>query len=183
MKNEHGLTPQKERFAQEVASGKNQSEAYRVAYPRSVNWTPATVHNKSSSLMADGKVLARVVALQRLAAEKSVLTAERTLNEVARIAYADILGIVNPDGSFKRLHELDAATRAAVSSFKIDKDGVIEYRFWNKTEALEKAMKHHGLYEKSNKQVGDSIRDLFAALGGKVWGPVDNPAEVPDEEE
>lgn len=183
MKNEHGLTQQQERFAQEVASGKSQAEAYRIAYPRSSQWKQSTVHQKASTLMANRKVLERVAALQRSAAEKSVLSAERTLNEVARIAYADISGIVNSDGSFKRLHELDAETRAAVSSFKIDKDGVIEYRFWNKSDALEKAMKHLGLYAQDNKQASGGLCELFAALGGNVFGPVANPAEVKDEEE
>jgi phage terminase small subunit len=183
MKNEHGLTQQQERFAQEVASGKSQAEAYRIAYPRSAQWKQSTVHQKASTLMANGRVLERASALQRSAAEKSVLSAERTLNEVAMIAYADISGIVNSDGSFKRLHELGAETRAAVSSFKIDKDGVIEYRFWNKSDALEKAMKHLGLYAQDNKQASGGLRELFAALGGNVFGPVSNPAEVKDEEE
>jgi hypothetical protein len=47
------------RFAREVARGSSQSDAYREAYDAE-NMQPATIHNKASALMADGRVRARV---------------------------------------------------------------------------------------------------------------------------
>jgi phage terminase small subunit len=49
-------------------------------------------------------------------------------------------------------HQLDEDTAAAVASFKIDEYGRIEYKFWNKVDALDKLMRHLGLYERDNAQ-------------------------------
>ena len=37
------LTPKQEKFAQEVASGKSQADAYREAYPKSKKWKDETL--------------------------------------------------------------------------------------------------------------------------------------------
>lgn len=60
----HDLSPQRERFAQGVAAGKSQSDAYREAYPRSLAWKPEVLHSKASVLAADGRVQARVESLR-----------------------------------------------------------------------------------------------------------------------
>lgn len=58
------LTPKRERFAQCIAGGMSQADAYRTAYPRSLAWNQATVHQAASRLMANGKVSARVAELR-----------------------------------------------------------------------------------------------------------------------
>lgn len=168
--NEHGLTPQQELFAAEVVSGKNLSDAFRKAYPRSLKWAQKTVHEKASALMANSKVSARVRAMQASAAEIAIFKDADLLREVKALALADIGGFVNEDGTFKRLHELSPELRRAVASFKIDKDGGIEYKFWSKLDALEKAMKHRGLYKEDNTQKADPLRELLDSLGGAVIG-------------
>ena len=70
-----------EAFAQIVAKGVNQSEAYRHVYPKSRKWTGRAVHGKASEL--SGKVSGRVQALKKLAASKTVLTVERKLEMLA----------------------------------------------------------------------------------------------------
>ena len=150
-KNDHGLTPQQEAFAQEVARGKSLSEAYRACY-KAARMKPETLHESASRLAADRKVAARINELQAASAEKAVLDAAVVLEEVRRLATSDIAGIMHRDGRVKLPHELDPATRAAVASFKIDEYGRIEYKFWDKNAALEKAAKHLGLFEKDNGQ-------------------------------
>jgi hypothetical protein len=46
------LTHQQELFAQNVASGKNQSESYRFAYPKSQKWNDKGVWEAGSLLMS-----------------------------------------------------------------------------------------------------------------------------------
>lgn len=168
--NEHGLTPQQELFAQQVVSGKSLSDAYRVAYPRSLKWSQSTVHAESSRMASHHKVAARVRSMQAVSAEVAIFKDADILREIKSLALVDIGGIVGDGGEFKMLHELSPELRAAVASFKIDKDGVIEYKFWNKLEALEKAMKHRGLYEKDNDQQANPLRELLDSLGGAVIG-------------
>ena len=94
------------------------------------------------------------------------MNTEQTIREVARLAFSDPRNIVNPDGSIKRLHELDADTAAAVASYEVDKDGVIKYKFWDKNSALEKAAKVQGLYEKDNDQKKDPITIITRRIVG-----------------
>lgn len=85
------LTSQQEAFAQAVASGKNQSEAYRIAYPKSLKWKPDSVWNKASALMADVRVSARVEQLKAELSEKALWTREDSvliLSDIARDAKA-----------------------------------------------------------------------------------------------
>lgn len=63
------LSPQMETFSAELAKGTSQAEAYRIAYPKSRNWTPKTVINRASELAAHGGVLGRVEELRAIAAK------------------------------------------------------------------------------------------------------------------
>lgn len=98
------------------------------------------------------------------------ITTERILEETARLAFSDVANIIGEGGKVLLPHELDAATRAAVSSFKIDEYGRIEYKFWDKNSASERLFKHIGLYEKDNAQKTDPLRALLDGLSGNVLG-------------
>lgn len=79
------LTPQREKFAQGIADGLSQADAYRAAYPKSANWKAETVHQAASRMMTDSKVLARISALRAELAEKQLWKREdsvRTLRGV-----------------------------------------------------------------------------------------------------
>lgn len=169
-KNEHGLTPQQEKFALGIGSGLSQSEAYRQAYPAAREWIDETVWSRASVLAKHDKVVARVASLLQKSEEKAIITKTRILDEIARVALSDIRNITKPDGSLKLPHELDPATAAAVASFEIDQYGGIKYKFWDKNSALEKAAKHIGLYAEDNKQKVDPLRELLGNLSGKVIG-------------
>ena len=78
------LTPKREAFANAVASGKSQADAYRAAFDaRSMK--PETVHSKASILMRDGKVTARVAALREPAAIAAQITLETHLDDLQSI--------------------------------------------------------------------------------------------------
>ena len=62
------LTAKMEAFAQGVADGLNQSDAYRAAY-NCANMKASTIHEAASRLAADYKVLARIKALQAQTAQ------------------------------------------------------------------------------------------------------------------
>ena len=67
------LTAKQENFCQAIASGMNQSDAYRSAYDAG-NMKPETVQSKACLLMAEGKVRARVASLKQSLSEKSEWT-------------------------------------------------------------------------------------------------------------
>lgn len=80
------LTPKQERFAQEVASGKSQADAYRAAFNVRPTTKPETTISHASRLMADGNVSARVKELRAAATEKLVWTIHDSLEVLSAIA-------------------------------------------------------------------------------------------------
>lgn len=105
-------------------------------------------------------VESRRAAVLAEARAKTGLTVQRTLDEIARLAYFDIRKLFNPDGSMKKISELDDDTAAAVSQIEIDEIGLEgtvigqtrKIKIADKNAALEKAMKHFGQYELDNSQ-------------------------------
>lgn len=66
-----------ERFAQLLAEGMSQRQAYYEAYPNSRKWKDATVDNKGSKLANRDEVKARVHELKERAEIKSIATIAR----------------------------------------------------------------------------------------------------------
>lgn len=88
--------PQRERFAQLLAGGTvDQTEAYRQAYPASLNWKPANVTTKASAMVNRPEVRARLEWLQRQAAESQVMTRAEAL----ALVLADARAVVAADAS------------------------------------------------------------------------------------
>lgn len=148
----NGLTPGQEEFARGVAQGLTQTDAYRLAYPASKKWKDNSVHIKASLCAAKDKVKLRITNLAIKSEEVFAINTGKLLQEAHRLAHSDIAKIMHPDGKVKLPHELDADTRAAISSFKIDEYGRIEYKFWDKNAAQERLFKHKGLFKLDNEQ-------------------------------
>ena len=93
------------------------------------------------------------------------ITVERTLREVARLAYFDPKNCFDQDGNVKELHEMDEDTRAMFAPMEVEerfegqgKDRrhvgyVKKMKVWDKNTALDKLMKHQGLYKEDNAQL------------------------------
>jgi phage terminase small subunit len=79
------LTTKQEAFAQAIASGMNQSDAYRAAYDAS-GMKASSVTEKASELAANVKVTSRVESLKAELAEKQLWTRQDSVTELADIA-------------------------------------------------------------------------------------------------
>ena len=80
-----GLSPQRERFAQAVASGMNQSDAYRAAYRVREATKLSSINVNASKLMSDAKVEQRVAELRAPAAKAATITLESHLADLQRL--------------------------------------------------------------------------------------------------
>ena len=90
------------------------------------------------------------------------------MHELACVAYADPRRLFGPDGRGKRLEEVDEARAAALARVEIDEEGrIVGFRFWDKVAALGMAMRHPGLFEKDNRQAGQSCSLQVVLVGGK----------------
>lgn len=79
------LTAKQEAFAQAVASGLTQSDAYRKAYAAH-RMTDKSVHESASRLMRDVKVASRIDALKGKLEEKALWSREKSVAVLAEIA-------------------------------------------------------------------------------------------------
>jgi len=81
------LTAKQEVFAQAVASGKSQADAYRAAFNVKPTTKPETVQANASRLMANSMVAARVAEIRAPIVKKAQITLESHL--------ADLMGLRN----------------------------------------------------------------------------------------
>ncbi|MEF3075182.1 hypothetical protein V2P20_09105 [Methylobacter sp. Wu1] len=81
------LTPKQEAFAQAVASGKSQADAYRSAYSTN-NMKPETVQNNAYILMQNSDVSARVEELRAEVAQLHLWTREDSIRALKGVLSA-----------------------------------------------------------------------------------------------
>jgi phage terminase small subunit len=79
------MTPKQEAFANAVASGKTQADAYRAAFKVGAGTKPETVHKRASELMANGEVAGRVAELRKPVAEIAQITLKTHLEDLLRL--------------------------------------------------------------------------------------------------
>jgi phage terminase small subunit len=151
------LTPKQEGFALAYCRLSNASDAYREAY-HAGNMSAKTINEAASRLLKNSKVSARIADLKAPGIAAADLSVERTLREIARIAYGDPRRLFRADGAPIPINELDDDTAAMISAIEVDTDGrLTRIRLWDKNAALEKAMKHLGLYNRDNSQRSENL--------------------------
>ena len=74
-----GLTPKQEKFAQCVADGMSQADAYRTAFDVGAKTKPETVRKRASELMENGDVSGMVAKLRQQLSEKAIWTREMSV--------------------------------------------------------------------------------------------------------
>lgn len=165
------LTDRMKVFVAEYAKDRNGTQAaIRAGY------SPKTAQEQASVLLSKPIVRAAVDETLAKIAAKCELSAERTLREVARLAYFDPRKLFDAKGDPIPLTELDDDTAAAIAGLdvleEVEGSGenrrfvgyVKKYKIADKNAALEKAMKHHGLYKADNTQQADAMASMLAEL-------------------
>lgn len=148
-----------------IANGGNATEAAKTA-----GFSPKTSASQARRLLKDVRVASAVKRRRVEAGSKYELTTERVLKECARIVYADPRKLFGPDGNPIPIPKLDDDAAAAVAGFEHVEEFsgrgksrelsgyTKKLKLWDKNSAIDKAMKHLGLFEKDNAQhpaVGD----------------------------
>jgi terminase small subunit-like protein len=125
------LTMKQEAFAIAYVKHGNASRAYRECYDIE-SMTSKTVNERSCELRKSGKVSARIAELRAPAAQKALLSIEKTAEHLAQAAYAK------------------------------PKKGVT---WGNKLEAIEKVMRHLGMFERDNSQRQPNLALQIVVIG------------------
>lgn len=114
------LTAKQEAFAQAIASGKTQADAYRLAYDAE-NMKDETIWSKASVLMADGKVSARVDELRKAIENRQLWTREMSVKALIG-AYKEGTAAVkiNAVKELNAMHGFNAPTKLDVTTRSLD---------------------------------------------------------------
>lgn len=169
------LTAKQKRFCEEYILDFNATQAaIRAGYSK------RTADVQGIRLLGKVKAEEYINELKAKIEDKSIMTATEVLKELSKIAKSSLKDIVNEAGGLKPLEEMPDEVAAAVSEIRVDSigkpvDGVLVLRttikFHSKVAALEHLGKHHGIFDKDNKQKSAVINVLNL-------GPGDPPTEA-----
>lgn len=122
-------------------------------------YSPKTAEQQGSRLLSHAKVSAAVADRQKQRAERTQITQERVLQELAKIGFMDIRSLFS-GGALRSVDNLDDAAAGAIASIELlskpgapDEDGnreielVHKVKLWDKLSALEKIGKHLGMFD------------------------------------
>ena len=100
------MSPKQEHFAQCIADGMTQADAYRTAYDAS-NMKDTSIHVNASKLLADAKVAQRVAELKEKLVTKALWSREMSVKALVS-SYKVAQGQNNSSGMTGAIKELNA---------------------------------------------------------------------------
>lgn len=151
-----------------IQNGGNQTRA-----AESAGYKPGKAAEQAGMRLSKDVWVQRELANRRSEVQKaSNLETERIIGEIAKIVFSDIRKVFNEDGSVKMPHEWPADIASVIASFDVieSKSGIktTRVKLWDKNSAIEKAMKHLGLFEIPNTQKSDPLGDLLREIDGST---------------
>lgn len=111
------LTPKQERFVAEYLIDLNATQAaIRAGY------SEKTAYSSGHDNLKKPEVAAAIQAAMKAREQRTEITQDRVLQELARIAFFDIRRLYRDDGTMKDPHEMDSDTAAAIASIEVKEE-------------------------------------------------------------
>lgn len=134
-------------------------------------YAEAGAHVQASRMLRNAKVAEALRARREQIARRYELTTDRVLAECGRVAFSRLSDVYHQDGRLRNPMEMSDHALAAVAAIEVveesggDKEDVPRYvkkvKLWDKNAAIERLMRHMGLFEKDNRQKVDPIAQLM----------------------
>lgn len=154
-----------------LANGRNGVRAYLKAYPHVKYDTALT---EAARLLVKPCVAEYRDKREEEIRAKHRLTTDDVIKSLSQSLHFDPAKLYNEDGSLKKVTEMDEDTRMVLSSLEVAQIGADgeggamvmtkKIKWLDKNTAREQALKHLGMYEKNNRQIGESLA-LTVAFG------------------
>lgn len=119
-------------------------------------------------ILKEPEVFAAIARRRAELQMSTAMTTEAILEELRKIAFADIRQVMTTDGKVKPLSEWPDDIAKAVSSVEVGDGGRFKIRLWDKNSALEKAMRSLGMFKEDNAQRADALARLFSEIDGST---------------
>lgn len=161
------LTDAERLFVAEYLIDDNATRAYRAIHP---DCTYRTARSEGSRFVAKPNIREEIRAARAIQLRDARITADRVLEELARIAFADYLLAVDRDtGNLLEPHRIPIQTRRAIKSVTVTRvrtttrngtgncrvttiDQIVKYEFHDKQKALETLCKYLKLTDSDTSQ-------------------------------
>lgn len=150
------MLEQHQRFADKYFETLNGAESARYA-----GFSEDSARQEANRLLDRDDIQGYLQKLRAELSEKTGISQQKVLNEIARIAFADIRNYYKGDDQLKAITDLDDNEAAALASVKMYEEysqgepiGINkEIKMYDKLAGLEKLARHLGMYNKdeSNK--------------------------------
>lgn len=143
------LTAKQQRFCEEYLVDLNASAAARRA-----GYSKRTAHEIGFQNLQKPEIQEVLSELMRQRSERTEIEADAVLQEVAALGFSNITDVVYFEKNFLKVRdfsELPESVKKAIAEVS-QKDGELKIKMHSKNGALDKLMKHLGLYEKDNSQ-------------------------------
>ena len=144
------LPPKQRLFLKEWAIDKNASEAYKRAF----KYKGKNANVLGSALLIKLGKAGFIEPEIKAQEQKAIITADRVLTELARLATCDISQAFDSNGDLLPIHEMPEDCRRAIAGIEIDvlsewEDGkkkpigfTKKIKFWDKNKSLETIARH-----------------------------------------
>jgi len=168
------LTAKQEAACRALMKLRDKSAAYRAVYSTK-NMKPEVVNIRAFELFEKGKMKVRMAGLRAKAAKRNDISVDRILQEEKCLAFYDLVGIFEFDGTMRNIHDIPEALRRCICGVQVDeifgrehKTVKTKIKLADKGKSLERISKHLGMYERDNRQKGQGIIEaFFEAIDGK----------------
>ena len=184
------LTVKQEKYVQGLFAGLSQREAYREAFPSSLNWKEETVDARACELAKNSKVVVRLAELTNELKQRNMVTVEKTLAEYAKLGFSDITDylqvvteriLVGRDKEtgepisdisqfvlMKDTKDIPPEKLAAISEVKQHKDGSISFKLHDKRGALDSIARHLGMFVEKKEITGKDGGPITVNFEGEL---------------
>jgi phage terminase small subunit len=154
--------PREARFIQEYLLDLNAAGAARRA-----GYSAHTATEQGYELLSKPHVQAQVALAEAERAERTQITAEKALVEIARLAFVDATRIFADDGTLLPVQDWPIAVKKAVTALKVRTDAtgaqILEVKFADKGKMLTLLARHLGLIS-DRRDAPMDISDLLKSV-------------------
>ena len=162
------ITDKQRAFVDEYLIDLNATRAYKAVYKSCKKDEAARVN--SSRLLTNANVAAYLAQRQQELQQRTEITQDKVVQELAAIAFADIADYVQvkdhgglPMVEITPRGDIPVSKRAAIASIKQGNNG-IEVKLHNKLDALDKLGRHLGMFKDRQEEQDGQMEALLEAV-------------------
>lgn len=162
------LSAKQERFVEEYLVDLNATQAaIRAGYSQ------RTANEQGARLLANVSIAAAIAEAKQARSERTQVTADRVLLELARIGFSDVMQHYEvdeggrlvltadaPDGASAAVASIKRKTRTFTKDDETEVTHEIEYKVWDKNTALANIGKHLGMFIEQSRNYDFNPEDF-----------------------